>query len=94
VEGEVVEEEPFAEEEEVVVVVVVVGPAEADTRDSTEAETTSNEVVQADTEDEVPGGHAICNNRNPTPTTSRRLLESKPIDNTRTTISLRPPMRA
>ena len=67
---------------------------EADTRDSTEAGTTSSAADEADTEDDAPGGHAICNNRNSFPTTSRRLLESKPIDNTRTTMSLRPPTRA
>jgi hypothetical protein len=85
--------EPFAVEEEGV---VVVSPAEAevDTRDSTEAGTTSNEVAEADTAGAVPGGHATCSIRNLTPTTSRRLLESKPIDNTRTTMSLRPPIRA
>jgi hypothetical protein len=86
--------EPFAVEEEEAVVVGVVCPAEVDTRDSTEAGTTSNEVAEVDTAGAVPGGHATCSIRNPTPTTSRRLLESKPIDNTSTTMSLHRQIRA
>jgi hypothetical protein len=79
------EEEEEEEEEE---------GLEVDTRDSTEAGTTSNAADEADTQDDAPGGHAICNNRNSFPTTSRRLLESKPTDSKRTTMSPRPPIRA
>ena len=84
--------EPFAEAEEEVV--AVVAAPEADTRDSREAATTSNAADEADTQDDAPEGHAICNNRNSFPTTSRRLLESKPTDSKRTTMSPRPRLRA
>jgi hypothetical protein len=72
--------------------VVVADHPEAYTRtqEDMEVDTTSNVAAQADT----PGAflwedRAIYNNRNPSPTTSRRLLGSKPTDNKRKTMFLR-----
>lgn len=56
-----------------------------------EVGTTSNAAAQAGTQGAfLLEGRAICNNHSQSPTTSRRLLESKPIDNKRTTIALHP----
>lgn len=62
----------------------------ADSPDNREAATASREVAAADMEGDVPGGRAIYNNHSPFPTTSRRLVESKPIDSKRRTNSLPP----
>jgi hypothetical protein len=81
----------------VVVVVVVVNCLEAcnGIPAGKEAGTTSNAVVEADKVGAFSlADHAICNNHSPSPTTSHRLVESKPIDNKRTTIALHRPRSA
>ena len=55
-----------------------------------EAATTSTADFPADTVDDCPEGHATDNNRNLLPTTSRRLLESRPTGNIDSAIA-RPP---
>lgn len=42
---------------------------------------TEEVAAEADTAGVYPEGRAICNNRSSIPTTTRRHLESKPIDN-------------
>ena len=56
-----------------------------------EVGTTNTGAVGADKVDADRAGRAICSTRNFLPTTSRRLPESKPIGNKRTTIVLQPP---
>ena len=56
-----------------------------DSPDNRATATASREVAAGDTEGACPEGHAICSNHNPFPTTSPRLVESKPIDNKRRT---------
>ena len=51
----------------------------AGNEDGREMDTTSNGADAADTEAARRDRRAICNNRNPVPTTSRRRFESKPI---------------
>ena len=63
---------------------------EAGSLHNREAATANKEVAAADMEGACPEGHAICNNHNSIPTTSRRLAESKPIDNNCRTNSLPP----
>ena len=59
------------------------------TQSDREAATTSNAVAVAERVGACPGeGRAICSNNSQSPTTNRRLVESIPIDNKRTTIGL------
>ena len=73
-----------------VVVVVEVAVEVEDTRDNKEAANSSKAEAEADKADVCLEGRATCNNHNSIPTTSLRLVESKPTGSTGTTTALQP----
>lgn len=78
---------PVEEVEEVVLRPAVRNHIQADKEEGT----TSNEEDVLAGADVYREGHAICSNRNPTPTTNRRRFESKPIGNIGRPTGLHPP---
>ena len=72
-------------ERKLAAVVAAVDLPAVDSPDNRATATASREVAAGDTEGACPEGHAICSNHNSFPTTSPRLVESKPIDNKRRT---------